>query len=64
MPSAAAAALAALAPIAVPVQQEPAHDGTPDVSAPGITVTDSITVTDGAPTPNGATPNGTGPKAT
>jgi len=69
MPSAAAAALAALAPIAVPAQQEPAHDAAPDVSAPGITVTDAITVTDGAPspnapTPNGATPNGTGSKAT
>ena len=64
MPSAAAAALAALAPIAVPAQQEPAHDATPDASAPGITVSDSITVTDGAPTPNGTTPNGAGPKAT
>ena len=64
MPSAAAAALAALAPIAVPAQQEPAHDGAADVSAPGPTVTDSITVTDGAPTTNGATPNGAGPKAT
>jgi hypothetical protein len=63
MPSAAAAALAALAPIAVPVQQEPAHDAAPDVSASGITVSDSITVTDGAPTPNGTTPNGAGPKA-
>jgi regulator of protease activity HflC (stomatin/prohibitin superfamily) len=69
MPSAAAAALAALAPIAVPAQQEPAHDAAPDVSAPGITVADAITVTDGAPAPNapapnGATPNGTGSKAT
>ena len=34
-----------------------------DDSAPGITVTDSITVTDGV-TPNGATPNGATPKAT
>ena len=68
MPSAAAAALAALAPIAVPAQQEAAHDAAPDAVAPGesgpgetvpgIPVTDSITVTDGA------TPNGTGPKAT
>jgi hypothetical protein len=66
MPSAAAAALAALAPIAVPAQQEPAHDAEPDVTAEGTATTGIVApaTTPAATTTNGTTPNGAGPTAT